>query len=72
MAAVVRDDDTHLGAVLARVLPQFAVHDGPMAQQRGSVAVTSRAQITPERILGIVMRQDQMVVQSGRNNYGYK
>lgn len=55
----------YLGTVLTRILAQFAVRKGSMAQQRRLVAVPPRTELTGVLVLWVVVQVDQMFVKPG-------
>ena len=61
---------THLGAVLTRIPTEFPVRDGPVAQQRGAVAVPPITEVATVGVLRVVVRYHQVVVQPGTGGKG--
>lgn len=54
---------TYLGAVLARILAQLTVIEGPMAQQRRPIAEGLCTDTTTEGVLRVLVHADQMLVE---------
>lgn len=59
---------TYLGAVLARVLAQFAVGESSMAQQGRPVAEAAGAHVALEGVFRVLVNVDQMLVEPVGSN----